>query len=37
MEEPLAYPLVSVTKKYRSALSKQIPQLSIDRYHYVLV
>lgn len=37
MEEPLAYPLIFLTKKYLSALSKEISTLSIDRYFYVLI
>ena len=37
MLEPLANPLVSVSKKYLNTLSKMVIQLSIDRYHYVLV
>ena len=37
MQEPLANPLLSASKKYLNALSKMVVQLSIDRYHYVLV
>lgn len=37
MEEPLAYPLIFLTKKYLSTLSKEISTLSIDRYFYVLI
>lgn len=37
MLEPLANPLLSASKKYLNALSKMVIQLSIDRYHYVLV
>ncbi len=37
MDEPLAFPLLFVTKKYLNAFSKRIPELSIDRYHYVLI
>ena len=37
MQEPLANPLLSASKKYLNALSKMVIQLSIDRYHYVLV
>ena len=34
---PLANPFIAVSKKYLSALSKMVAQLSIDRYHYVLI
>ncbi|MFA5244214.1 MAG: MarR family transcriptional regulator [Pedobacter sp.] len=37
MREPLANPLLAVSKKYLNVLSKMVHQLSIDRYHYVLV
>jgi MarR family transcriptional regulator, transcriptional regulator for hemolysin len=37
MNEPLANPFITVSKKYLSALSKMVAQLSIDRYHYVLI
>jgi len=37
MLEPLANPFIAVSKKYLSALSKMVAQLSIDRYHYVLI
>lgn len=37
MLEPLANPFIAVSKKYLSALAKMVPQLSIDRYHYVIV
>ena len=37
MLEPLANPFIAVSKKYLSALSKMVTQLSIDRYHYVLI
>ncbi|MDP3468972.1 MAG: MarR family transcriptional regulator [Daejeonella sp.] len=37
MIEPLANPFIAVSKKYLSALSKMVPQLPIDRYHYVLL
>jgi DNA-binding MarR family transcriptional regulator len=37
MLEPLANPFVALSKKYLSALSKMVAQLSIDRYHYVLI
>jgi MarR family transcriptional regulator for hemolysin len=37
MTEPLANPFIAVSKKYLSALSKMVAQLSIDRYHYVLI
>lgn len=37
MREPLANPLLAVSKKYLNVLSKMVHQLSLDRYHYVLV
>lgn len=37
MLEPLANPFIAVSKKYLSALSKLVTQLSLDRYHYVLI
>jgi MarR family transcriptional regulator for hemolysin len=37
MQKPLANSLLSASKKYLNALSKMVDQLSIDRYHYVLV
>lgn len=37
MREPLANPLLAVSKKYLNVLSRMVHQLSIDRYHYVLV
>ncbi|NEU07529.1 MarR family transcriptional regulator [Flavihumibacter sp. R14] len=37
MNEPLAQSLISVTKKYLSSFSKEVPDLAIDRYHHVLV
>lgn len=37
MLEPLANPFIAVSKKYLSALAKLVTQLSIDRYHYVLI
>lgn len=37
MLEPLANPFIAVSKKYLSALAKMVPQLSIDRYHYVIL
>ena len=37
MNEPLAQSLISVTKKYLSTFSKEVPELGIDRYHHVLV
>lgn len=37
MLEPLANPFIAVSKKYLNALSKMVAQLSIDRYHYVLI
>jgi MarR family transcriptional regulator for hemolysin len=37
MEEPLTQLLNLVTKKYSTELSKSLAQLSIDKYHYVLV
>ncbi len=37
MLEPLANPFIAVSKKYLSALSKLVTQISIDRYHYVLI
>jgi len=37
MLEPLANPFIAVSKKYLSTLSKMVAQLSIDRYHYVLI
>jgi MarR family transcriptional regulator, transcriptional regulator for hemolysin len=37
MNEPLAQSLISVTKKYLSSFSKEVPDLPIDRYQHVLV
>ena len=37
MLEPLANPFIAVSKRYLSSLSKMVAQLSIDRYHYVLI
>ena len=37
MLEPLANPFIAVSKKYLSTLSKMVAQISIDRYHYVLI
>ncbi len=37
MLEPLANPFIAVSKRYLNALSKMVAQLSIDRYHYVLI
>jgi DNA-binding MarR family transcriptional regulator len=37
MNEPLAQSLISVTKKYLSSFTKEVADLSIDRYQYVLV
>lgn len=37
MLEPLANPFIAASKKYLSALAKMAPQLSIDRYHYVII
>ncbi|WP_276362247.1 MarR family transcriptional regulator [Daejeonella sp. H1SJ63] len=37
MREPLANPLLAVSKKYLNVLSRMVHQLSLDRYHYVLV
>lgn len=37
MREPLANPFLALSKKYLNVLSKMVHQLSIDRYHYVLV
>ncbi len=37
MNEPLAYPLISLTKKYLSSFSKETQGLKIDRYHYILL
>lgn len=37
MNEPLAQSLISVTKKYLSSFSKEVPELAIDRYQHVLV
>lgn len=37
MKEPLANPLLAVSKKYLNVLSRMVQQLSLDRYHYVLV
>lgn len=37
MLEPLANPFITVSKRYLSALTKMVAQLTIDRYHYVLI
>lgn len=37
MNEPLAYPLISLTKKYLSFFAKETLALKIDRYHYILM
>ena len=37
MNEPLAQSLISVTKKYLSSFSKEVPAMPIDRYQHVLV
>jgi MarR family transcriptional regulator, transcriptional regulator for hemolysin len=37
MNERLAQSLISVTKKYLSSFSKEVPELAIDRYHHVLI
>jgi len=37
MNEPLAQSLISVTKKYLSSFSKEVPDLPIDRYQHVLI
>ena len=37
MEESLAHSLIAVSKKYLSAFSHKIADLSLDRYQYVLV
>ena len=37
MNEPLAQSLISVTKKYLSSFSKEVPELAIDRYQHILV
>ena len=37
MLEPLANPFIAVSKKYLSTLAKMVAQISIDRYHYVLI
>lgn len=37
MTEPLAYSLISVSKKYLSLFNRELTTLSLDRYQYVLV
>ena len=37
MIKHLAHSLISVSKKYRSSLLKELPDLNIDRYQYVMV
>ena len=37
MNEPLAHTLISVSKKYLSSFSKEVADMGIDRYQYVLV
>ncbi|HUH33858.1 MAG TPA: MarR family transcriptional regulator [Daejeonella sp.] len=37
MIKHLAHSLISVSKKYRSSLLKELPDLNIDKYQYVMV